>query len=110
VFVRSVSDGRAYQISRVGGSEPRWRKDGKELFFVSADRKLAAVSVSAGGAAFSAGEPQILPIETLPDVVGKRHTYDVAALGQWFLVPRPAGVDPTPQIAVMLSWQARVRK
>jgi eukaryotic-like serine/threonine-protein kinase len=109
VYVRAVSGGRPYQISRAGGSEPRWRRDGKELFFVSADRKIVAVPVTTG-ATFNAAEPQTLPIDTQPDVVGNRHTYDVDAVGQRFLVARPTGMDPTPQIAVMLNWQALLRR
>ena len=31
------------QVSRGGGAEPRWRSDGRELFYVSADRRLMAV-------------------------------------------------------------------
>ena len=39
-----------------------------------------------------------------------RFTYDVAALGQRFLVGRPTAVDPTPPIAVPLNWQALLKR
>jgi Tol biopolymer transport system component len=34
-----------WQVSRAGGEEPRWRRDGKELFYLSADGKLIAMPV-----------------------------------------------------------------
>jgi len=49
--------GAKYQISSSGGTEPQWRRDGKELFYVSADRKLTAVPVKLG-ATVEAGTPQ----------------------------------------------------
>ena len=48
-----------WQISVAGGSQPRWRRDGKELFFVSLDRKLMAVDIQAGTGA-AAGAPRVL--------------------------------------------------
>jgi hypothetical protein len=109
VYVRGISGGRSVQISRAGGTQPRWRRDGKELFFVSDDRRIVAVPVTIG-ATFTAAEPQILPIDTQPDALGNRHTYDVASLGQRFLVTRPTGIDPTPQVAVILNWSAMVKR
>jgi Tol biopolymer transport system component len=40
--------GGKYQVSTTGGSQPRWRRDGKELLYISADGKLMAVEVKAG--------------------------------------------------------------
>jgi serine/threonine protein kinase/Tol biopolymer transport system component len=109
VYVRGISGGRPVQISRTGGSQPRWRRDGKELFFVSADRKIVAVPVTTG-VTFTASEQQILPIDTQPDTLGNRQTYDVADLGRRFIVTRPTGIDPTPQIAVILNWPPLMRR
>ena len=46
VYVRAFPSGNALiQISTAGGSYPRWRRDGRELFYISADQKLMAVPV-----------------------------------------------------------------
>ena len=42
-----------------GGAQPHWRKDGKELFFMAADRKLMAVKVDLG-ARVETGAPATL--------------------------------------------------
>jgi len=57
VYVSSFPSGNGkWQVSRAGGQEPRWRQDGKELFYLSADGKMMAVAVTAG-ASFEAGSP-----------------------------------------------------
>jgi WD40-like Beta Propeller Repeat len=47
-------------VSTAGGTDPRWRADGKELFFVGLDAKLMAVPVGTSGATFEAGSPTAL--------------------------------------------------
>ena len=76
-----------WQISRGGGSEPRWRGDGKEIYYLSPTGMLMAVPVDAG-ATFSSGTPA-----TLFQVRGRApisstdlFTYDVTRDGQRFLV------------------------
>src|SRR2546427_2667023 len=49
-----------WQVSTTGGIQPRWRADGKELYFIAPDGKLMATSVTASGAQFSAATPQPL--------------------------------------------------
>ena len=81
-------------MSRSGGSAPRWRKDGKELFYVASDDRLMAVGVDAGST-FRAGAPNPL-FQTPPGaIVG-----DVTADGQRFLIVR-SGVAP---FTVVVNW------
>ena len=55
VYVQAIpASGAKWQISPAGGVQPRWRRDGKELFYISADQKLMAVPVKSG-AGFEAG-------------------------------------------------------
>jgi len=72
-----------WQVSNSGGQEPRWRQDGKELFYLGGDGKMMAVAVTAD-ATFAAGTPAALfqthgrqPISN-EDVF----SYDVSADGQ----------------------------
>ena len=56
VYVESFpTHGGKRQISLAGGSGPRWRADGKELYYYSLDGRLMAVSVTGGGASLTTG-------------------------------------------------------
>ena len=78
-----------WQVSRGGGAEPRWRGDGKEIFYIAPGGMLTAVPVN-GESIFATGTPAPLfqihgraPISST-DVF----TYDVAKDGNRFLVNR----------------------
>ena len=75
-----------WQVSTAGGGSPRWRRDGKELFFLSADNKIMAVPVRLGPT-FQADAPTAL-FSVRPDSL-----YDVSADGQRFLVNNPSGEE-----------------
>lgn len=81
--------GSKWQVSTNGGVQPRWRSDGKELFFVSSDRRLMAVPIVAE-ATFQAGVPQELFLTpAYRGFIADRyihHQYAVAADGQRFLI------------------------
>ncbi|HEX4005385.1 MAG TPA: protein kinase [Acidobacteriaceae bacterium] len=87
-----------WQVSRGGGSEPRWRGDGKEMFYLSPTGMLMAVALDLG-ATFSSGPPAPLfqvrgraPISSTD-----LFTYDVTRDGQRFLVNeylRPQTIAP----------------
>ena len=57
IFVRPFpTTGGQFQISRNGGFQPLWRRDGKELFFISPDEKMMAASIDTA-AGFQSGDP-----------------------------------------------------
>jgi Tol biopolymer transport system component len=74
---------RKWQISNAGGSFPRWRPDGKEVFYIARDNKLQATPVDAGTDRVEIGQPTPL-FEARP--VGARYSFDVAPGGERFLV------------------------
>jgi hypothetical protein len=83
--------GAKWQVSTGGGDQPRWRRDGRELFYLAADRKLMAVSVDVPGA-FDADPPRPLFETTIPfGDLGISQAYDVSPDGQRFVI---AGFDP----------------
>jgi serine/threonine protein kinase/Tol biopolymer transport system component len=87
-----------WQVSRGGGTEPRWRGDGKEIFYIGAGSTLTAVSVNSAGT-FAAGNPTPLFRTQLRAQVSStdEFSYDVTKDGQRFLVNRyakPAQVAP----------------
>jgi Tol biopolymer transport system component len=58
IYIQAVpATGAKYQISTTGGTSPRWRPDGKELYYISADRKLMTVPVMLG-TSLQIGTPQ----------------------------------------------------
>ena len=60
VYVQTFpASGGRWRVSTGGGSQPKWRRDGRELFYIAADRKLMAVDVKLG-ATFEAGVPKTL--------------------------------------------------
>jgi Tol biopolymer transport system component len=95
------------QISTAGGTEPIWRPDGKEIFYIAADNMLMAAEVTPKGAALDVGvvRPLFGPI---PAANGSR--YDVSADGKSFLVrtvPLQTSAEP---LTVIENWAAGLRK
>jgi dipeptidyl aminopeptidase/acylaminoacyl peptidase len=93
-----------WQVSRGGGSEPRWRGDGKEIFYIAPNGVLTAVPVSAEST-FVTGTPSPLfqvhgraPISSTD-----LFTYDVAKDGQRFLVNRYVKPDHVPPLTILLN-------
>jgi dipeptidyl aminopeptidase/acylaminoacyl peptidase len=116
IYVQTVpASGAKWRISAGGGTQPRWRRDGKELFYVSGDQKLTAVAVKTGGTpsapSFEAGAPQpLFDVYTSEDPFNT-YSYQPAADGQRFLVLTPVGgVGSSAPITVVLNWQAGARK
>ncbi len=112
VYVAPFPSGSSkWQISRGGGEEPRWRRDGKELFYLSTDGKMTAVPVKTGDD-FEAGAPVTLfqthlaqPIQG-PDVV----SYDVTGDGQRFLINTKVDDPNAAPLAVIVNWRSQVEK
>jgi len=114
VFVQSFPTGSAkFQISHEGGVQPRWRRDGKELFYISADGKLMAVDVQnkptfQNGVPHPLSDPQIVMGTGPPFAV----RYDVTPDGKRFLVNSRAEAESSGQnlITVSLNWAAGLEK
>jgi len=107
VFVQPIPIGRGkWQISTHGGAQPVWRRDGKELFYKSADSKIVAVPVKIG-ATFEAGVPkELFPVATFGPFSARRQ-YSVSPDGQRFLVN--LRVDEHPQTILLQNWLSPVR-
>jgi hypothetical protein len=99
---------KKWQGSTNGGYEPRWRGDGREIYYLSEDRKLLAVSVGPGP---SFGVPQALFQTRVPAGVTATRTHYVPSRdGQRFLVnTQTSDPSPTP-ITVVLNWTAGLKK
>ena len=100
-----------WQVSTGGGEQPRWRGDGKELFYLSSDRKMMAVSVTAG-ANFDADPPVALFQATprQPVTSTDQSVYDVTRDGQRFLINTPVKQVEAPPMSVVLNWSAKLNR
>jgi Tol biopolymer transport system component/predicted Ser/Thr protein kinase len=104
VYVRAFPDAKEdFVISKGGGSSPRWRDDGKELYYISPDGKVMAVEVAAG-VLFQAGTPKLLF-----QISGILPEWNVQAGGKRFLVAVPVDQTQAP-FTVLLNWTAALRK
>jgi serine/threonine protein kinase len=106
VYVRGFPTAdRRWTISASGGMQPEWRRDGRELFFISSDRKLMAVPVTTEGDAFSAGVPRALfEIDVPQPTAPFPGDYAVSADGQRFLVSTLVDEPLRPSLTVVLNW------
>jgi len=93
-----------WQVSRGGGTEPRWRADWKEIFYIAPSGMLMAVPVSGDGG-FSTGTPAPLfqihgraPISSTD-----AFTYDVTKDGKRFLVNRYISPEHVAPLTILLN-------
>src|SRR5207249_3810644 len=109
VYVQSWPDtGGKWQVSRDGGREPVWRRDGKELFYVvEADGRIMAVPIRTGSG-FEFGMPQALFQTSMPVIPFCK--YDVSADGQRFLVNSVVGEFRSNPITLIQNWTAEAKK
>ena len=110
IHIRSFPGaGERRQISKGGGQQPRWRRDGKELFYVSPDRKIMAVEIRPGPT-LEAGVPRALFQTRIRPQIEARNHYDVTSDGQRFIVNSYRPEDATLPIVVVAPWMPAGRK
>jgi dipeptidyl aminopeptidase/acylaminoacyl peptidase len=99
--------GTRRRISVHGGTEPRWRRDMTELFYLAPTGDLMAVPLTMSRT-LDVGPPSVLfqtPFGRLTNITG-RNRYDVAPDGQRFLMSVPRGGAESAPITVLLNWVA----
>lgn len=104
VYVRPFRDEHTrWQISRAGGSNPKWRGDGRELFYVEGGTRIMSVDVSAGSA-FDVSAPRVLfTRQAFID-------YDVSADSKRFVFTMLDPEAETGTLSAILNWTALLRK
>jgi serine/threonine protein kinase len=100
-----------WQVSRGGGTEPRWRGDGKEIFYIGPKTTLTAVPVNSEGS-FSTGNQMPLFHSQLRAQVSSTDlfNYDVSKDGQRFLVNRYAKPPQVAPLHIVLNATASPQK
>lgn len=110
VYVQTFpASGGKWRVSTGGGSQPSWRRDGKELFYVAADRKLMAVDIKLG-ATFEARILKTLFATRVLTLTGFRNHYAVTADGQRFLINTTIEEIGTSPISVVVNWTAELKR
>jgi serine/threonine protein kinase len=123
VYVRPFPPGEGeWTISIAGGYAPRWRGDGKELFFVAADGKMMSVSTKAVPVTAIPGvkpsfEPDVPVVlfdgnMVAPAILTNVFQYDVTADGKRFLIDRRGGPGAvsSPPLTVVTNWTAGLKQ
>ncbi|QQS34176.1 MAG: serine/threonine-protein kinase [Acidobacteriota bacterium] len=116
IFIEAFPNGgsKIRLTGDISGAQPRWRRDGRELYFVAADGSLMAVTVEEPGGALKLGAPKPLFKTTIAIVasVGARSMYDATRDGSRFFVTeekKEPAADTQP-VTVLVNWQSIVTK
>jgi len=110
IYVANFLGGNGkWQVSTGGGQEPRWRQDGKELFYLSQDGKMMAVPLAAN-ASFEAGSPVALFQTHRRQALSSQDffSYDVSVDGQRFLIATQMDEGTPAPLSVLLNWASSV--
>ncbi len=109
IYVASFPSGGKWPVSASGGTDPLWRADGKELFYLALDGNLMAVDIEADGDTPVAGTPHTLFLTKSPRVLN-RYSFDVSADGQRFLVNSFVEDAVSAPITWVLNWTAELQR
>ncbi len=104
------ASGAKWQISSGGGMQPRWRRDGKELFYMAPNRKLMAVDVKLDKGTFEVGLPKLLFQTHSIGYAGPRNVYESSADGQRFLINSLQSEANSIPVTVIINWTADLKR
>jgi Tol biopolymer transport system component len=98
-------------VSVGGGMQPEWRRDGKELFYLSADRKIMAVPIALHGDSVVVGTPEpLFSVDVAEPVAPYPNEYTVTADGQRFVVTLNAKAQTPQTLTILYNWTASLRR
>ncbi|MFN0120174.1 MAG: protein kinase domain-containing protein, partial [Blastocatellia bacterium] len=106
---RFPAGGGRRQVSTGGAVGPRWRRDGRELFYHAADGKLMAVPVGSGEN-FEAGVAAAVCEFRSGNISSGLAAYTVTGDGQRFLVNAIVDAEPRAPLTVVVNWAAGMKK
>lgn len=114
IYVQSFpTPGAKRQISTSGGTQPRWAKNQKELFYMAPDGKLMVTEIKSDGSLEVIGVPQALfstHVPLLPLVGNDRNQFVVTSDNQRFIINRLATEGLSTPITVILNWTQLLKK
>jgi Tol biopolymer transport system component len=98
--------GGKHQISTTGGIFPRWRPDGKEIFYVGLDNQLMAVEVTLKATSIDVGEVHPLAITVSRNGI----PYDVSLDGQRILAMAETEHNSSRRLTLLQNWTTLLKK
>jgi serine/threonine protein kinase len=112
IYVQEFEPGKPassarWQISDAGGIMPRWRGDGKEIFYLSLEGKMMAARVSTDGGVFQSSTPQLLFHASPPQLRTADFEYDVSPDGERFLMIEPWEKPEYQPLTLVSNWRAQ---
>lgn len=109
VYVQQFPEpGGKFVVSRGGGTMPAWRGDGRELYYISADRKMMAAPITIGPQ-FDSGAPVPL-FEARVRLSSASRQYSVTRDGSKFLLNRSVGEEGTKPMTLVQNWMSSIAK
>lgn len=101
-----------WQVSKEGGRAPRWRGDGKEIFYLSVQgATMMSAETRLTPQAVAIGAPQeLFPTAVPPDLGDNRFPWDVSADGNRFLLQQTASSENVAPLNVIVNWRSRLEK
>jgi Tol biopolymer transport system component len=110
IYVQSFpTPGAKAQLSGSGGNQPRWARDGKEIFYVAADRKLTAVAIRTDTAVHPGSATPLFETRLADPAPYGLPQYEVAPDGKRFLLVAAKDTAAVP-MTVVLNWTAALPK
>jgi eukaryotic-like serine/threonine-protein kinase len=96
-----------WQVSSSGGTFPRWREDGKEVFYLGSDNRIQATEIAARGSSVRVGATEVLfPVQTVPTPISP---FDVTSDGRRFLInAMPSAQDYSEPVTLLINWTKRM--
>ena len=112
IYVRAFTAGQPasgamWQVSTDGGTMPRWRGDGRELFYLGLDGRMMSVAVNGDGAAFRSAPPITLFEGHRPTLRTNSIEFDVTRDGQRFLIIEPSEQAIFQTLSLVTNWLPR---
>jgi serine/threonine protein kinase/Tol biopolymer transport system component len=100
------------QVSIAGGVTPRWRHDGKELYYVAPDRKLMAVELKETGGSLQVASirPLFEMFSTMFVTAAGVNQYDVTRDGSRFVMDSATTDESTAPLNLVVNWMAELKK
>jgi serine/threonine protein kinase/Tol biopolymer transport system component len=112
VYVRALSPAAAvaggkWQVSNQAGNRPRWRSDGKELFYLAQSNRMMAAGIRMTATSVETDTArELFPISV---DAGTNSPYDVTPDGQRFLVEELSATARPAPLTVVTNWQAGLK-
>jgi hypothetical protein len=110
VYVQSFPETGFKVLVSNGGGDPRWSRDGKELFYIGLDQKLMSVELKAATSGkLTASLPRPLFETDVIPLLEMRNHYDVSSDGR-FLFAIPLQKTSAPTINAVVNWTADLKR